>query len=548
MAAKLKPPYRLLLTAIAWGALAAFAWRMVRSRSAFDDAYVYLRYAKHLLAGMGPAWNPGEGPVYGFTSSLYLALVTALRALLDAGDAAILNLASGGAATAGVALLALVCRRHLSAGFLRLPYAVWLLLALYALGLWSALPYHARTGMDTTLAFACNALLVLATLEAARAPRWGRAAALVLAGYLSFAARPDNLLYALLLPPLFLVLAPPRRRRLAAVYVLGLGALLALDTLVKWRVFGDPLPLSFHAKTAGYYEGYLGAHQWNPMLSLTEVGETAVPFLLLIVIFVTRRSAGLAAAFLLPVVLTYGYFFTVVQIMGYRGRFYLPALPLVIVGALLVLDRFLRPPRPPAPWTRATAGWNPVRLALVPILLLATARPIQVAAIGLGERWLVSAPAPRVAETVYRTAAGAPPPRLERWPPKVIAALAAALPAGTRISLSEHGLVGAAAPHVSIDDPVGLHDPVFARRGFSAEALLARRPSLVWLPHPHYSKLVAELLDSETLWRDYDVYPGAFDYGLAVRRDDRARVRAPLEAAWRRSYGALEIARFRASR
>src|SRR5512138_4009826 len=53
----------------------------------FDDAYMYLRYADHLLAGHGVAWNAGEGPVFGVTRLLHLGVVAVLRWLFPTAAA-----------------------------------------------------------------------------------------------------------------------------------------------------------------------------------------------------------------------------------------------------------------------------------------------------------------------------------------------------------------------------------------------------------------------------------------------------------------------------
>lgn len=42
-----------------------------------DDTYITLRYARHILQGFGPVWNPHGERVEGFTSPLHLLLVTA---------------------------------------------------------------------------------------------------------------------------------------------------------------------------------------------------------------------------------------------------------------------------------------------------------------------------------------------------------------------------------------------------------------------------------------------------------------------------------------
>ena len=72
----------------------------------FDDAYMYLRYADHLLTGQGLAWNPGEGSVYGVTSLLHLVVVGCVKAIGPSlAPATVLQTASGGAATGFIAAL-----------------------------------------------------------------------------------------------------------------------------------------------------------------------------------------------------------------------------------------------------------------------------------------------------------------------------------------------------------------------------------------------------------------------------------------------------------
>ena len=39
-----------------------------------DDALIAMRYARHLTEGYGLAWNPGAGPVEGYSNFLYVML------------------------------------------------------------------------------------------------------------------------------------------------------------------------------------------------------------------------------------------------------------------------------------------------------------------------------------------------------------------------------------------------------------------------------------------------------------------------------------------
>lgn len=52
-----------------------------QSRNYFDDAYMFVRYADHLLQGFGHSWNIGEIAIYGSTSIFYVLQVAVIRAL-----------------------------------------------------------------------------------------------------------------------------------------------------------------------------------------------------------------------------------------------------------------------------------------------------------------------------------------------------------------------------------------------------------------------------------------------------------------------------------
>ena len=60
------------LVALAWAASAALEqWWTA------DDAFISFRYAAHLAAGHGLAWNPGDPPLEGFTNLLYTVALAA---------------------------------------------------------------------------------------------------------------------------------------------------------------------------------------------------------------------------------------------------------------------------------------------------------------------------------------------------------------------------------------------------------------------------------------------------------------------------------------
>ena len=513
----------------------------------FDDAYMFLRYAHNLLAGFGLRWNRGEPPVYGATSLphvLVVALVRRLAPRLD--DAAVLQTASGAAAILFVAALVLTCARFARHPVLRGRGWIWAALLLPPLAYAEPFTFHAQTGMDTMLAALANTALVYAALALAEAPSLARAFAAALAAYAAYLVRPDSAIYAAGIPALCLLATGARgaRRRPLIAFVAALAALVAIDLLVKQRWLGTPWPLGAYAKRPWYYGGFAGEFTWNPFWFLNVFFAGAAPFIAALVLFTTRRSAGLAAALLAPVAVTIVALFGVNQIMGHLGRFYFPALPFVVVAAALIFDRRLvqaaaaageraaGAPAPPPATLRAPFA----RLTGVALLFLVGERALSIAGARYDGRAATQALAPLDGYTVP---VALPLPQIDSWTSsQEMAAFARAAPSGTRFAMSEHGLVGASAPDAVIIDVLGLHDREFARHGFRAAELWRRAPEVIWMPHPDHTQMVRDILDSPELWDHYDFFPDAFSYGVAVRRDGlRAAALAVLfQERWQAIY------------
>ena len=77
----------------------------------FDDAYMFIRYSRHFLNGLGHAWNPDGMQTYGNTSLLHFFVVLALRASLPFRDEVILRLASISAGLSAIAVLSVAAAR-----------------------------------------------------------------------------------------------------------------------------------------------------------------------------------------------------------------------------------------------------------------------------------------------------------------------------------------------------------------------------------------------------------------------------------------------------
>ena len=529
---------------LALAALAAERLAMLAKAapSDFDDAYMYLRYAHNLLAGEGVAWNPGEGQVFGVTSLLHLGVVTVLRWLFaDRSPAGVLAAASGGAAIGLlVALVAMLgyCARHPR---LRGNWFFWTAVVLPLVAYREAFGFHATTGMDTMLSALANAFVVFATLRLVDSPRTATLGWATLAAVLAVLARPDNVLCAFFCPLLALVLPRPRGK-LIARFIVMCGGGLAIVAGTEWLVLGSPVPLSYFAKQPWYYLGFAGEYTWNPYLFLKVFGYSAWPFIAALIVFADGAGWKRAAVLLTPTLASIAVLFHFNQIMGHLARFDYPFLPFFVAAGALEFDRWL------ARGQSIHSQTMIVRAVLAASVLVAASMALSSA----GAAYARQAREQRLASPGGYTVPDAPAlPEMDSWQAAhAIAGIAQAAPDRARFAMSEHGLPGALAPRTTIIDLLGLHDPYFARHGFSAAELFRRKPDLIWLPHEDHTQMLKDIVGSDEFWAHYDFYPDAFFYGLAVRKDGEKheRVRAAVQAQWRSSYPDRDLAAYRAER
>jgi hypothetical protein len=519
-------------------------WTLVHAPPTyFDDAYMFLRYARNLIDGYGLRWNRGEAPVYGATSLPHVLVVALVRwAGPSLSNAAVLQISSGVAAVLLVVALVLTCARFAQHPSLRRQGWFWGALLVSLLAYTEPFQFHAQSGMDTMLAALANTILVYAALALAETPATRRAVAAGFAAYLAYLVRPDNALYALFVPPLCLTLSQPlaASRRPLLAFAATLSVLIALDLLSKAAYLGTPVPLGVWVKRPHYYAGFAGEYTWNPLwfLSVFVLGLWA--FIGALIVFTTRRSARPVLALLSLVTVTFAAFFDVNQIMGHLGRFYFPSLPFVVVAAALSVDRFFLPPM------EVTAPALVARLGGAAIFLLGGAWALDAA----GARYQARAAAQSLASLGgFHVAAKQPLPDLDSWTSsEEIGRFARGAPMGTRFAMSEHGLVGAMAPDAVIIDVLGLHDRDFALHGFRAAELWRRAPDVIWMPHPDHTQMIRDILDSSRFWVDYDFYPDAFTYGVALRRDGprASELATRFRARWTALYPGFALDDYRA--
>ena len=520
-------------------AVVAFALLLIRfwQRSfAFDDAYMYSRYALNFRHGGGIAWNMGGGHTFGITSLPWFFVVLA-GSFFCADPSWLLPTASCLTGLGAMLVLTILINRSTRSVFLQRFVFVFPVIVLSLL-LNARFAYGWSNGMETMLGMLSVTLFLLA--HGHFCLRLNATAALVLAaaGALCTFTRPELLLLVLSLPVLQAWLQQKRddRRhffgRLLTFYA-ALFLFLGAGLIGNQLYFGTPVPLAFYVKSMHGYDGYrLFQNSPGQTATFLSIGIAA---LLLITVTAQHRHRAMLLTYLLPAALVCAYLMTVIQIMGIQARYYLPLLPMLFFPAALLLDDVLAVGDP----LRFTPG-RAVALLGVCLLSKDCTGPLT-SKLGFA----VSAHRTFYAEPVFTTPAALHLPWVDGW--KSSPAFVNALPAGSTVVASEVGFLGAAAPTMRIVDAAGLNDAFMARHPNNADYLLAQHAEMIWLPHPDYTLLYGRLVSNPTLLANYDLYVDALNFGLAIRKDvaQQPAVRSAIRHAWQCLYPGSNMESYR---
>jgi hypothetical protein len=486
---------------------------------AFDDAYMFYRYAMNVRHGLGVSWNLDGVHTYGMTSLLWQGVVLLLSYLpVEASRALQLGslACTGGAMVAMAHAVARNARGEYMANTLRVLPMVVLPLTFVRI-----IPFDAINGMETML----GALLCAVFLGLALA--WVRGAArpevVGLAGVLLYFTRPEAAILVVLTPVLLYALTPEARvrslLRLLGVFVAGV----LLQLLICKLYFHTALPLSFYMKSWNGYEGY--SADWHPVHSAYRMLLSCWLYFMVLIFMARRSDWRLLVACFVPVLPVFLYLMTVTQVMGAYSRYYVPYYAFFLIPALLVLDRRI------ADWTWSVKEmWSRRELvgrSIAALVLLGCfcfqfvpSKTIYAAEKGPEKRCTVYDP------VQLQTAATMPLPKIE-WSETIARMgreILRPLPRGTTVAASEVGYLGAVAPQVNLIDLEGLNDTEIALHGFTVSGLLARRPDMIWMPHTDYSYQNGLILSSPELLKEYEVLAGAVNSGIAIRKDSPVRI------------------------
>ena len=489
----------------------------------FEDAYMFIRYAKIWHLGYGEAWNIDEGPVYGNTSQLHFLWVLVLTAYGNLSDDSIIKISSYIPALLFIAWLPWFCVRHSTLFVGRAPYqqyVLWLGIVGPLVYWHTPFAYHSLTGMDTSLSILMNLWLIDAILsyeklsyEKSSCERSKSAylLAAIVVSYLAYSTRPENILAVSLFSVLYFFFI---MKDIPAVkkYIAGLALLLLADTLFKYFYFGDFLPLAFYSKKSGFIQGNAGAGFSHPAFYFFYFLSTILPYVILQFFSLRNDNYFKQLVIIVPAILTMAYFFTMMTVMNMNGRYFYPFTPYFITAAVVTFN------------SNSINSKQYVKntvLAVVALLLwwllqVSQHRNGDIVNYLLGDLHLcddsLKIPADNFAGVGYH---------VDREGFVHVVNVLKDTPAGVRVAMSEHGFIGAKIPNTHIIDMTGLHDPYVAKHGFSASWLFEEKPDMIWLPHWHNTCMIRDILTYETFRQHYVFYPGLFTWGVALRKDSR---------------------------
>jgi hypothetical protein len=520
---------------------------MRREPLAFDDAYMFLRYAHNIRHGLGFSWNLDGIHTYGPTSLLW-SLCVLLLSYLPTDPWTQLILGSWLFSIAALIAMAWAVSTNAQSDWMRSLLRVLTVVVLPLAGT-AVLQGNQFNGMETMLATTVCAVFVgLALLW-----RAGRASPVFVGavGLLLFLARPESALITVLLPLLlwlFLERTRPALKPLLLFYAVFFAGI-AVEFIACQLYFGTPVPLSVYMKGGHAYLGYPAA--WHPELLLIAFLSATQLFLAALILLARRPDRRLLLACLLPAAAVFAYLATVTQIMGFSSRYYLPYAPLIVVPALLVLDRWLAPnAATQAAATQATT-WpgNTLRnRAALTAAMLLFFLALSSQAVQGKVRSLVHHSRYEYDAAQLNITATTPLPGFD-WQPMMLSItndLIAPLPPGATVAATEVGYLGDRTTQLNLIDLAGLNDTDIALHGFHMGPFLQRKPDLIWMPNVDYTYQRGIMFSDPAFLAQYDLYAGAGNYGIAVRKDSpfRAQINHQLSIFWAKNYPGTDPAAY----
>ncbi len=489
--------------------------RAMRGTRIFDDAFMFSRYADNIINHGTFGWNVGE-KTFGCTSIPYVFAVVIAK-VLNINDAiatgTLLMLTSFMFACASLYLIYKIMGRlrdaaggdHLLDGDLSKLVIAGIMI--------SPIFYSTMVnGMDTTMAIFSNALLIYMMLLYDEKRSVGIMVLAAFSAYFTFLVRPDNGVYATLFPLLFMVYKKFSIKDMAK-FICVLVAFFAIDIIAKQVYFGNPLPLSFYAKSSGFYRGYVNHHKWDPVLYMLEFIKQFGGLLIIAVSFVNKDRVKMLGVFVIPLVITFIYYFGVVQIMGFYSRYYIPSMPFIIIAAAYVINSVKVE-------SFKSGNLKFAYYAFLGLILIMTLTVLNGNRLHGKDSGILKAAGVQSEQRPER--GGFVCDKTRKLQTLLdFSRILKTFPSIKKVMITEYGFVASENPGVEIIDPIALHNKELALNGWSDEYVTRQMPEIIWL-HEDYTWLTSRVGKLARESGEYMVIPDAVRFGLMIRKDSVA--------------------------
>ena len=326
------PPLILLLAAAIFARGVILFWPY-----SVDDGFITFRYARNLVSGGGPNFNPGQH-AEGCTCALWMWLMT-LPALLHVSAEMTAKVGGVGLTVVTGALAYQTTRRMIERddwiGRCSAASVPLLLALLYET------EANATNAMETSFFVMAVTLVFYLSVRVVQAPSKGLMTAWAVSALIMGLTRPDgNILALVSLCGMAILLPPTHRRTLLRIALLVYVLPGAFYMAARWHYYGLPLPLPFYLKVTRQHEAgaAFGGGVTYVAGYLTQM-LTAVGILLALSLRRFPRAALPPAA---ACALFLAFYLRVDPIMGQDYRFLVPTAPFLFAVAGVGLDGLMR--------------------------------------------------------------------------------------------------------------------------------------------------------------------------------------------------------------
>jgi hypothetical protein len=436
----------------------------------FDDAFMFVRYARNILDAKGYVWNPGGPRIDGLTSPLWLLAVIYSLKVFHVTPAFYESMLYSLSFISGVLLIIVLyytVKRLLPKPFLFLAPLFTIIVFISPFGI----PYHSGNGMETNMAAALLALYLFFLIEMSRSPvSLYQSLSLGILGFACVLCRPELAVIILLSPFLlwFKLHRSGARGRESMIVLFSTGGLLLLYALFRLIYFREIFPNPFYVKGSLWFSPYedFNIKEKTRLLHIPVFYFKEGLLFHLVVFSGLLQKRNWKNLFWLwgPLYLSIFYISTTLQIMGYSYRYFFPFTGGIIY--LMILS-----------WGDALLGLKALsdgnsrfsaRVFLVVVFLFL---------IGMGAGYV----------DLYLNF------RAENKENKdSLLEFFHKLPPGVSVAATEVGRLSAYNPHLIIHDLSGLNDPEF-RHGFIADDLFKRHPDIIAFVHDHYEGMIGQI-------------------------------------------------------